>query len=190
MSRSVRWRIAALLAIGAALFALFALRSKRPAEPISTAATAATNAATTPPEPIHVVPGPRPSALNGLPMLSLVPEGDASTEQLFLGRMAETRAALMEKTRYPLESRPLAMKTDLMLPHHVDPMTRGLASPGHVTVTQQQDRVWVSPGQPATVSITAKSGPDPVTLEIANAQLIRHIDGQPDQAVDIPGGGR
>jgi hypothetical protein len=95
--------------------------------------------------------------------------------------MAETKTALLDKMRYPLDSRPLAPKTDMLLPHHVEPTMRGLAAePGKshgVLITQNQDRVWVSPGQPAVASITAMQNGQPVALSVQRSDLVPQIDG-------------
>lgn len=182
---SGRRSVLVVLALAAAASTFVLLRPKRPQEPVRVASVEPEReVAHAPTEKLRLRELTRPSAVQGLAPHSLLPEADGgSVEDNYRARMAETRAALLEKTRYPIDSRPLATKTDLLLPHHVDPMTRGLQSPGQVTITQQQDRVWVSPGQPAIVSITAKSSGSPVTLEVTNAQLMRHLDGQPDQSV-------
>jgi hypothetical protein len=184
MSRPSRTRVTGIVTLAAILAAWLLLRGKQPAEPAAVSASAPIAApAPAVAEPLKLASGPRPAAVQGLPHLSLLPEADASVEDTYRARMAETRAALLEKTRYPLDSRPLAMKTDLLLPHHVDPLVRGLASPGRVVITQQQDRVFVAPGQPAVVSISAKAGGQPVSLDVASANVLRHLDGQPDSSV-------
>jgi hypothetical protein len=97
--------------------------------------------------------------------------------------MDETKRALLEKTRYPLDSRPLAMKTDLLEPHHVEPTMRGLTgdkTKSHgVLISQNQDRVWISPGQPAIASISAMLDGHPAGLTISRSELAPQIeDGQ------------
>ena len=54
-------------------------------------------------------------------------------------------------------------------------------------MTQAQDRVWVAPGQPAVVMITAKLDGAPVSVQFDSAQLVRHLDGQPDAVVGTVG---
>jgi len=108
---------------------------------------------------------------------------EMTDEQRFLGRMAETKRALLEKSRYPLDSRPLALKTDLLEPHHVEPTMRGLTgdrSKSHgVLITQNQDRVWISPGQPAIASISAMLQGNPAGLTISRSELTPQVeDGQ------------
>jgi hypothetical protein len=161
------------------------LRPRRPAEIASHPAEPPELASAAPVEATgpRLVPVMRPTAVQGLTQHSLLPDGTGSVEENFRARMAETRAALLEKTRYPLDSRPLVTKTDLLLPHHVDPLTRGLGKAGHVTITQQQDRVWVGPGQPAIVSVTVKTDGAPATVDFASADIVRHLEGQPDQVV-------
>jgi hypothetical protein len=109
--------------------------------------------------------------------------GDTSQmtdEQRFAARMRETKNALLEKTRYPMSSRPLAMKTDLIEPHHVEPTMRGLnGNPGgnhRVAITQNQDRLLLTPGQSAIVSITAMAENKPVAVTFQRSVLVPMIE--------------
>jgi hypothetical protein len=115
--------------------------------------------------------------------IPVAPEGTV-TKEMVLARLAETRATLLEKTRYPMESRPLAMKTDLMLPHHVEPTLRGLSEKGQVGIQQTQDRLYISPGEPATVAVKAMlSDGSPATIDFDRSDLVRRVSGQPDRVV-------
>ncbi len=108
-------------------------------------------------------------------------------EQRFTARMRETRNALLEKTRYPMSSRPLALKTDLLQPHHVEPTMRGLnGDPGgnhRVQITQNQDRLLLIPGQSATVSITAMAENKPVAVTFQRSVLVPMIEDANQSAV-------
>ena len=108
----------------------------------------------------------------------------ATPEQRFRRRMEETRQALLSKHKYPDESQPLATKSDLLLPHHVEPVFRGLggmtpqgaargAQPGKVQITQHQDRLYLMPGQNAVASFTAVSGTTPSPINITRSELVR-----------------
>jgi hypothetical protein len=176
---------AALLVVGAALLAFFLLRkpkvpevAPKPAqeEPVATATAQPPPAA--PPVQRAKYPQQVPEAVRQIP-----DDPDASIEARFRARIARDRALLAEKLRYPLSSQPLATKTDMLMPHQVDPSMHGLAAVGKVLVTQTQDRAWISPGQPAVVSITAKLDSSPLTLQIDQATVVRHLDGQPDAVV-------
>jgi hypothetical protein len=130
----------------------------------------------------HAPSSPGGTASPVVPKSGLLP-GDTpemSDEQRFLGRMAETKRALLEKTRYPTGSRPLATKTDLIDPHHVEPTYRGLnATPngGHrVAIVQKQDRILLTPGQSSVVSITATAENAPVALTIQRSDLVPLIE--------------
>ncbi|MEO8797869.1 MAG: hypothetical protein ABI551_08295 [Polyangiaceae bacterium] len=94
--------------------------------------------------------------------------------------MRETKNALLEKTRYPMSSRPLALKTDLLQPHHVEPTMRGLnGNPGgnhRVQITQNQDRLLLIPGQSATVSITAMAENKPVAVTFQRSDLVPMVE--------------
>jgi hypothetical protein len=175
---------AALLVVGAAILAFLLLRKPKvpevasksgEEEPVATAA-----AQPPPPPPVQRAKYPEqiPEAVRQIP-----DDPDASIEARFRARIAHDRALLAEKLRYPLNSQPLATKTDMLMPHHVDPSMHGLAAVGKVLVTQTQDRAWISPGQPAVVSITAKLDSSPLTLQIDQATVVRHLDGQPDAVV-------
>ncbi len=98
-----------------------------------------------------------------------------SEEARFRRQMAEARKTLLAKTRYPLGSQPLVKKTDLLKPHHVEPTMRGLEgdpSKSHkILITQNQDRVWVSPGQPAVATVTATADGVPAQLTFSSSEL-------------------
>jgi hypothetical protein len=181
------WGALALLAAFAVAVAWFFLRPKAtPAEPVAQQAETAEA-----PEPAKALPwrplypNQQPEAVAKINALALM---DASPEEKFEIQMAQSRALLLEKTRYPRGSQPLALKTDLLLPHHVEPSTHGITSPGgRVLVTQAQDRVWVAPGQPGVVRITAKLDGAPVSVTFNSAQVVRHLDGQPDQVLGTVG---
>jgi hypothetical protein len=116
----------------------------------------------------------------------------ASPEELYLARMAETKRALLAKHRYPAMSQPLATKTDLLLPHHVEPVIRMLGgagdpsappgtpkTPGKVKIQQNQDRIYLTPGQNAVASFQAlilDGGPAPVTITRSDLT----VEAQPD----------
>jgi hypothetical protein len=105
---------------------------------------------------------------------------EMTDEQRFAARMRETKNALLEKTRYPMSSRPLALKTDLIEPHHVEPTMRGLnGNPQgnhRVAITQNQDRLLLTPGQSAIVSITAMAENKPVALTFSRSVLVPMIE--------------
>jgi hypothetical protein len=116
----------------------------------------------------------------------------ATPEQMFLARMDETKKALLAKHKYPAMSQPLSTKTDLLLPHHIEPTIRMLGgfadpsgspntprTPGRVKIQQNQDRLYLQPGQPAVASFQAlllDGGIAPVT--ITRSDLTR--EAQPD----------
>ncbi|MEO8874107.1 MAG: choice-of-anchor X domain-containing protein, partial [Polyangiaceae bacterium] len=127
---------------------------------------------------IPVTPGVPTNAPSGGMLPGDTPQ--MTDEQRFLSRMAETKKALLEKTRYPLSSRPLALKTDLIDPHHVEPIFRGLNG-NHdgnhrVAITQNQDRLLLTPGQSATVSITALAENKPVAVTFQRSTLVPMIE--------------
>ncbi len=110
-------------------------------------------------------------------------------EQRFLSRMNETRAELLKKYRYPDESQPLAMKTDLLMPHHVEPTMRGLGGSvtrgpdgkprgGKVQIVQNQDRVYLMPGQSAVATFSAMGGDRPVAINLTRSELVREAQTQ------------
>jgi hypothetical protein len=120
----------------------------------------------------------------------------ASPEQRFRTRMGETKAALMQKFKYPEESQPLASKTDLLLPHHAEPVFRGLggaagpARPGQkpepggkVQITQRQDRLFLMPGQNAIASFQAMNGDKPASINITRSELTREGNSTTPQKV-------
>lgn len=183
--RSTPWGAFALLAAFAFALAWFFLRPKgAPPEPARPQADDAPEVAKPLPwKPMF--PNEAPEAVAKINALALM---DASPEEKFKIQMAESRRLLLEKTKYPSESQPLALKSDLLLPHHAEPSTHGIKSPGgKVLVTQAQDRVWVAPGQPAVVMITAKLDGAPVSVQFDSAQLVRHLDGQPDTVLGTVG---
>ncbi len=157
--------------------AYFLFRPHRVAEPTSNA----TNA-----DPAENKPFPALSSSPGIPT-SLASSGalpgdtpEMTDEQRFAARMRETKNALLEKTRYPMSSRPLAMKTDLIEPHHVEPTMRGLnGNPQgnhRVAITQNQDRLLLTPGQTAVVSITATAESKPVSVTFSRSVLVPMIE--------------
>ena len=111
---------------------------------------------------------------------------------MFRARMDETKKALLAKHRYPAMSQPLSTKTDLLLPHHVEPTVRMLGglsdpsappgtapTPGKVKIQQNQDRLYLQPGQSAVASFQAlllDGSTAPVT--ITRSDLTR--EAQPD----------
>jgi hypothetical protein len=105
---------------------------------------------------------------------------EMTDEQRFAARMRETKNALLEKTRYPMSSRPLALKTDLIEPHHVEPTMRGLngnqQGNHRVAITQNQDRLLLTPGQSATVSITVMAENKPVAVTFQRSVLVPMIE--------------
>jgi hypothetical protein len=176
-----RRRVVALVAVlTVAIAALFVSRSRQGAQP--RAATAGPDEPTFRPSTASAPASAVASGITIIPKSGLLPgdTADASDEQRFLARMAETKKALLEKTRYPIGSRPLATKTDLIAPHHVEPTYRGLnGNPGgshHVAIVQNQDRVLLTPGQSATVSITATADDVPVALTIRRSDLVPMIE--------------
>lgn len=161
----------------AAIFvvAYFFLRPHRVAEPGSSIADLAENK---PFAPLSNSPGiPTTLASNGT-LPGDTPE--MTDEQRFAARMDETKKALLAKTRYPMSSRPLAMKTDLIEPHHVEPTMRGLnGNPQgnhRVAITQNQDRLLLTPGQSAIVSITAMADNKPVSVTFSRSVLVPMVE--------------
>jgi hypothetical protein len=117
---------------------------------------------------------------------------------MFLARMNETKKALLAKHRYPSMSQPLSTKTDQLLPHHVEPVIRMLGgvgdpsappgtpkAPGKVKIQQNQDRIYLSPGQNAVASFQAMlldGGPAPVTITRSDLTVEAQPDGvAPDE---------
>ena len=179
MKRRAAWLIVAAILVVALVARM--KRAERVPEPSARAAANAAPAANDTPDEARARATPEPRAV-ALPRAapSAKPE---SEEEHFRARMAETRAVLLEKTRYPMSSRPLAGKTDLLLPHHAEPIFRGLGpnGPGRIRITQTQDRVFISPGEPAEVTITATSSDGaPVSLEFVRSDLVKQTDGRPD----------
>ena len=105
----------------------------------------------------------------------------------YKAHMAETKRALLEKTRYPLGSRPLVTKTDLLKPHHVEPIMRALAADmgqtHTVAIMQNQDRVWLSPGQAAIATITATSNNVPAQLTFQRSDLTQELGADGGNAI-------
>ncbi|MEO9236426.1 MAG: choice-of-anchor X domain-containing protein [Polyangiaceae bacterium] len=169
----------AVVALAIAAFLLF--RTHRVAEPSVESSDLAEN------KPIVPIPNvSRPATVTSSGAFQTdTPE--MTDEQRFAARMRETKNALLEKTRYPMSSRPLAMKTDLLEPHHVEPIMRGLnGNPGgnhRVAITQNQDRLLLTPGQSATVSITAMADNKPVTVTFSRSVLVPMIEDANQNAV-------
>ena len=186
MRSSPRWKTAALvLLLGVAVVVTFLLlRPKRIAEPGVKRAGAFDPTLPNAPKTPHLAPAfpAQQAERQGLPAPSLAQLGPLSEDE-FRAQMAQMRQLLLQKLRYPSDSSPLALKTDQLKPHQVDPVTRGLSSTGHVQITQWQDRVWVSPGQPAIVTLTTKLEGQAVPPQIESTSLVRHLDGQPDAAM-------
>jgi hypothetical protein len=137
-------------------------------------------------------PPPKPTSSHAIGATGLLP-GDmaADTEEdRYRKRMSEVRRALLEKTRYPIGSQPLAKKTDLLKPHHVEPTMRGLeADPtkNHsILVTQNQDRVWISPGQGAVATITATTDRASAPLTFSRSDLTVQIESDSGQVTQGP----
>ena len=112
----------------------------------------------------------------------------ATPAEVYRAHMAEARKALLAKGRYPNESQSLATKTDLLLPHHVEPTMRGLSGGSgsgmsereaaqRVRIAQHQDRLFVMPGQDALASFEAMSGGKPANINITRSDLIREGKG-------------
>ncbi|MFI5297345.1 MAG: choice-of-anchor X domain-containing protein [Polyangiales bacterium] len=111
---------------------------------------------------------------------------EGTTEEKYRARMAETRAALMTKLHYPTGSSPLTGKSDLLLPHHVEPTYRGLSGnrDGKVLIEQRQDRLYLSPGQTAVAMIYATAGKAPVAIQVTRSEMQREpADGGPPPVV-------
>jgi hypothetical protein len=106
--------------------------------------------------------------------------------QAWLTHMDEVRKSLLEKTKYPPTSLPLAGKTDLIKPHWVEPLRRPLqqnpdgGGPGNVMITISQSQLWLGDGEIASASITVTTtdGSKPA-VSFARSQLSRQ-DGKPD----------
>ncbi len=93
--------------------------------------------------------------------------------------MEEAKALVLEKTKYPPDSQPLAGKTDLMEPHHVEPTQRHLApgkdgGAGNVVVTLTQSQLWLAEGElaSAAITVTTHDGKKP-TVQIHRATLYK-----------------
>jgi len=99
--------------------------------------------------------------------------------------MSETRRALLSKGQYPQSSQPLATKTELIEPHHVEPTNRALAAGGgKVSIEERQDRLYLSPGQGAVATLRVTINDVPIPFEITRAELVREAVGNaPPQVV-------
>ena len=85
------------------------------------------------------------------------------TREQWIEDRRRLRETYLEKAQYPGESRPLAHKTDLLLPNHVEPMQRPLKyhdvdageQAGKVSIQQNQDRIFLKPGDTAVAKLQA-----------------------------------
>lgn len=106
------------------------------------------------------------------------PSSTSSDDSKWRSRMEQTRAALLQKWRYPPESQPLAGKTDLIPPHFVPPTVRPLSKgneagkKGKVIIKQSQDRLFMSAGERGMVSIEATVDGARVPFVIARADVL------------------
>lgn len=97
--------------------------------------------------------------------------------------MDETREAFLDKTKYPPTSRPLAPMTDMMVPNHVEPMLRRLKPPGpddqstppKISIRQNQDRVYLKPGDSAVMTLEALDGQTPVAIDSVRARVLKLV---------------
>ncbi|MFI5299105.1 MAG: choice-of-anchor X domain-containing protein [Polyangiales bacterium] len=99
--------------------------------------------------------------------------------------MEEMRAALNEKTKYPPNSLPLAGKTDLIEPHHVETVHRPLqvdaeGGVGHVTITLSQSQLWLGDGEIASafIAVTTDDHSKP-PVSFARSEMFKS-DGKTD----------
>lgn len=131
--------------------------------------------------PARPVPG---SFASSVASASAAPAPSADTkaekEKRFLAQMAEERKLLLTKFRYPPDSSPLATKTDLLLPHHVEPVMRGLSTTGDgkLRVEQNQSRIYLRPGQTAVASMKILFSGQPTAIDIKSSDLTREAAGQ------------
>jgi hypothetical protein len=175
MPGASRWR-AALAAIAAALvvLAVVIFRPRPPREPQVNLA---------PGMPAAPKEEAAPTFAHRADPSGLVQSDKAAAEtdeERYRQRMTETKKALLQKTRYPIGSQPLVTKTDLLHAHHVEPTMRGLSGdpgkPHNILITENQDRVWISPGQSAVASITATDNQAPAQLTISRSDLVVQIE--------------
>jgi hypothetical protein len=106
-------------------------------------------------------------------------------ERMFLAQQAETRQTLISKFRYPLGSQPLALKTDMLMPHHVEPLMRALSTEkgdGKLRVEQNQSRVYLRPGQTAVASFKILYEGHPTNIDIQASNLTREANGPAPEA--------
>jgi hypothetical protein len=97
--------------------------------------------------------------------------------EAWLAMMHETRQTLLEKTKYPPTSLPLAPKLDLQKPHTVASHTRGLAMApdggrSNVSITLSQSQLWLADGDVASafIQVTTANGDKP-NVQITRANL-------------------
>jgi hypothetical protein len=184
----MRRRTAAILGavtffVGAA-FLFFRQGSPTPAEP-----TQASSAPIAPPSSASA-PAAIASAASAAPSASatraplFLPKDEQ--RRLFLAEMAETRKTLLSKYRYPPGSQSLAERTDMLMPHHVEPVLRGLSATGDgkLSVEQNQSRIYLRPDQTAVASIKILYAGKPTPVDFSSTDLNREAVGSgPDTKV-------
>jgi hypothetical protein len=89
-------------------------------------------------------------------------------------------ATYKQWARYPPTSRPMAEQPDQVLPHTLLPTVRPLDPnrPDKATLRQEQDRMYLVPGETAVVTLAAAVAGSPATVVIDKAELAR-LEGTP-----------
>jgi hypothetical protein len=125
----------------------------------------------------------RPSSV-GAPPPTLSPDQLAN----WRARMEDTRAALLEKTRYAPGTHRLAGKTDLIEPNHVEPWAQMLkpkregSEGGKIVVRQNISRVFIPEGETAIATIEAvdpKLQHQPIAFLRAEVRPLDNNSGEP-----------
>jgi hypothetical protein len=173
--------LAAVLVLTAAVLLLMRRSTAAPPEPPPAVVQGSEPAPAFAPDPPPRTPSttaPVAPARIPRPAPSLSPRNEA--QRAYLAEMAQARATLLGKFRYPPGSQPLKDKSDLVAPHNVDPIERGLSpeGDGKLRIEQKQSRVYLRPGQSAVASfkITYKGQPTPV--DIRSSELVREASGK------------
>jgi hypothetical protein len=129
--------------------------------------------------------GPQPQAPPALPAPTSPTAGATSPNAVFGGPGAGSPAQQALATyklwaRYPPTSRPIAEQPDQLRPHVLLPTVRPLDPnrPDKVTLRQEQDRLYLVPGEAAVVTLAAAVAGSPATVVIDKAKLAR-FEGTP-----------
>ena len=187
MTRPRRWPLVAgaLVAAALAIIALVVRSPRRPPEPVGTSAASAPPASQEAPRATAGAGTPRPRIDEGpspadtyVDPSTLSPDEREARRRQRLDEAARARAAW---NLFPPYSRPISGNEDMILPHHVEPTVRPLAKRGpqdpsgpepKALVRQTQDRMYLAPGDAATLGIEASVDGKPTGVRVVSSEIV------------------